>query len=148
LAFAANNPAAYLSLLVRKFYMFWNGVEAQNNLSIYFAGDFVPILRWLPLGWGLLAPLAIVGWATSRRGEHPLLLDLYWMAYLLGCLLFFASSEYRLPIAPVLMLYGARLIVECAVRARSGLQRGVVVRALLVVLVALPVNYGGRATNA
>lgn len=147
LAFAANNPAAYLSLLVRKFYMFWNGVEAQNNLSIYFAGDFVPILRWLPLGWGLLAPLAIVGWATSRRGERPLLLDLYWMAYLLGCLLFFASSEYRLPITPVLMLYGARLIVECAVRARSGLQRGVVVRALLVVLVALPVNYRDAAAE-
>ena len=63
LRFAVENPLAYLALQGRKLYMFWNGVEAQNNLSLYLARDFVPLLRWCVLGWGLVAPLAVVGWA-------------------------------------------------------------------------------------
>ena len=39
LRFAVENPLAYLALQGRKLYMFWNGDEAQNNLSLYLARD-------------------------------------------------------------------------------------------------------------
>ena len=138
LRFAVENPLAYLVLQGRKLYMFWNGVEAQNNLSLYLARDFVPLLRWCVLGWGLVAPLAVVGWATSRRSS---LLDLYLASYLAACLLFFTSSEYRLPVVPVILLYAACWIVNATAWATGGAHRRLLGSCLLVALVALPINY-------
>ena len=138
LRFAVENPLAYLALQGRKLYMFWNGVEAQNNLSLYLARDFVPLLRWCVLGWGLVAPLAVVGWATSRRSP---LLDLYLASYLAACLLFFTSSEYRLPVVPVILLYAACWLANAASWATNGAHRRLLGSCLLVALVALPINY-------
>ncbi len=138
LRFVAENPLAYLALQGRKLYMFWNGVEAQNNLSLYLARDWVPLLRWCVLGWGLVAPLAVAGWAASRRSG---LLDLYLASYLAACLLFFTSSEYRLPVVPVLLLYAACWTAKAAAWALGGARRRLLKSALLVALVALPVNY-------
>ena len=139
LRFVAENPLAYLALQGRKLYMFWNGVEAQNNLSLYLARDLVPLLRWCVLGWGLVAPLAIAGWAASRRSG---LLDLYLASYLAACLLFFTSSEYRLPVVPVLLLYAACWAANAAAWvAESGARRRLLKSGLLGALVALPINY-------
>ena len=138
LRFVAENPLAYLALQGRKLYMFWNGVEAQNNLSLYLARDFVPLLRWCVLGWGLVAPLAVAGWAASRRS---VLLDLYLASYLAACLLFFTSSEYRLPVVPVVLLYAACWMDHAATWARGGARRRLLRSGLLVALVALPINY-------
>ena len=138
LRFVAENPLAYLALQGRKLYMFWNGVEAQNNLSLYLARDFVPLLRWCVLGWGLVAPLAVAGWAASRRS---VLLDLYLASYLAACLLFFTSSEYRLPVVPVVLLYAACWMDHVATWARGGARRRLLRSGLLVALVALPINY-------
>ena len=138
LRFAVENPLAYLALQGRKLYMFWNGVEAQNNLSLYLARDFVPLLRWCVLGWGLVAPLAVAGWATSRRSS---LLDLYLVSYLAACLLFFTSSEYRLPVVPVILLYAACWMAKAAAWAKGGAHRRLLGSCLLVALVALPINY-------
>lgn len=138
LRFVAENPLAYLALQGRKLYMFWNGVEAQNNLSLYLARDWVPLLRWCVLGWGLVAPLAVAGWAASRRSG---LLDLYLASYLAACLLFFTSSEYRLPVVPVLLLYAACWTAKAAAWVLGGARRRLLKSALLVALVALPINY-------
>ena len=138
LRFAVENPRAYLALQGRKLYMFWNRVEAQNNLSLYLARDFVPLLRWFVLGWGLVAPLALAGWVTSRRST---LLDLYLASYLAACLLFFTSSEYRLPVVPVILLYAACWIANAAAWATDGARRRLMGSCLLVALVALPINY-------
>lgn len=141
LRFVWDNPQAYFRLLGRKLYMFWNGVEAQNNLSIYLAQDFVPLLRWLFLGWGVLAPLALVKWVLTGRQQRIAILDLYFLAYLAGCLLFFVSSEYRLPVVPVLLLYAAHWLIDFAAKAASGAYRPLLNSALLVCLVGLPINY-------
>ena len=138
LRFAVENPLAYLALQGRKLYMFWNAVEAQNNLSLYLARDFVPLLRWCVLGWWLVAPLAVVGWIAGPRSS---LLDLYLATYLAACLLFFTSSEYRLPVVPVLLLYAACLLSKAADWASGGAYRRLLGAGLLVVLVALPINY-------
>ncbi len=138
LRFAVENPRAYLALQGRKLYMFWNGVEAQNNLSLYLARDFVPLLRWCVLGWGLVAPLAVAGWVTCRRAG---LLDLYLASYLAACLLFFTSSEYRLPVVPVILFYAAGWIANAAAWATGGAYRRLMGSCLLVALVALPINY-------
>lgn len=107
--FAVENAGEYLRLCGRKIALFWNGVEAQNNLSYYFAADWVPPLGFLP-GWGVLAPLGMAAWAVWARRREPVL-ELYVLAYLAGCTIFFVSSEYRLPVVPVLALWAGSGLV-------------------------------------
>ena len=141
MGYAWENPLAYLQLLGRKFYMFWNSVEAQNNLSIYMAQDFVPLLRWLFIGWWILVPMAVANWILSARGDRAGLLDLYLLVYLAGCMVFFVSSEYRLPAVTVILLYAARWLWAGANCIARGIYRPLVWSVLLAVVVAIPVNY-------
>jgi Tfp pilus assembly protein PilF/4-amino-4-deoxy-L-arabinose transferase-like glycosyltransferase len=140
LTYIYSQPFDYALLLGRKLYMFANRVESQNNLSFYFARDFAPLLHVAVVGWWLLAPLAAGAWccAGTRRDA---LLDLYFASYLLACLAFFVSSEYRLPVVPVLALYSGRFIVECFAWFKRGVPRAVLKRLLLVAFFAVPVNY-------
>lgn len=108
LRFIRGQPGEYLRLLGRKCYLFWNDVESQNNLSYYLARDWVPLLRCCALDWGLVAPLALAAWGALFNNRRETLFEWYTAAYLLGCLLFFVSSEYRLPVVPVLLLWAGR----------------------------------------
>ena len=141
LSYAWENPAAYLQLLGRKFYMFWNSVEAQNNLSMYLAQDFVPLLRWVFIGWWILAPMAIANWILSTKGDRAVLLDLYLLAHMVGCMIFFVSSEYRLPVVTVVLLYAARWLWAGVQSIASGNYRPLVWSVVLAAVIAIPVNY-------
>ena len=140
LRFAVEQPWDYLRLLIRKGYLFCNGVEAQNNLSIYFAKDLIPLLRWCFVDWGLLAPLAAAGWIWLWRSRSTVL-DLYVAAYFVGCLIFFVSSEYRLPVVPVICLYAARLIIAAISFLTAENYRNFGKVMMLSLLLALPINY-------
>lgn len=146
LRFITDQPLAYLQLIGRKLYMFCNGVEAQNNLSIYLARDFVPLLRWCVIGWGVLTPFAVGNWLLDKRGRCSLL-DLYLITYLAGCLLFFVSSEYRLPVVPILCLYAARWILAARDMFARRHYRPLIKSSLLVAVVALPINYRDLAAE-
>lgn len=119
LDFIRVQPVQYLAVLGRKFFLFWNEVESQNNLSYYFAQEWVPFLRLTP-HWGWVAPLALAAWGVWGRKRRETLLELYCLAYLVGCLLFFVSSEYRLPLVPVLLLWVAQGVSE----GQRALERG------------------------
>ena len=70
LSFIVESPADYIHLILRKAYLFFNGVESQNNLSFYFAQDFSPILSWAFIGWWFICPLGIAGWFISSRSGN------------------------------------------------------------------------------
>jgi len=146
LRFVREQPAAYLRLVGRKLFMFWNRVESQNNLSFYFAADFVPLLGLLPVHWGVAAPLGLVGLLFYRRRE-ALLLDLCLAAYLAGCLLFFVSSEYRLPVVPVLLLYAGQTLTCSAAAVRGGRWRSLVLPAAVALVLAVPVHHEDAVTT-
>jgi tetratricopeptide (TPR) repeat protein len=136
-----SHPKNYAKLQINKLYLFWNRTEAPNNLSYYFAHDFAPILNFLVIGWGIIAPLGIVGlwrWAGTHR---PDLLYFYTMAYFLACFIFFVTAEYRLPVAPVLMLGAAYLIYDCFTQWQKGHKAYLIKPAVIVLLLAIPVNY-------
>ncbi|MFT7691425.1 MAG: 4-amino-4-deoxy-L-arabinose transferase-like glycosyltransferase/TolA-binding protein [Candidatus Latescibacterota bacterium] len=141
LSFILSEPLAYVSLLARKLYMFANRVEAQNNLSYYFARDFIPLLHGMLIGWWLLAPVAVGAWVFARKSRRCLLLDLYFASYLLACLVFFVSSEYRLPLVPVLALYSGSFVVDCLNWSRRDGSKILAQRIALITLLAIPVNY-------
>jgi 4-amino-4-deoxy-L-arabinose transferase-like glycosyltransferase len=90
-----NSPGAYLALLGKKAFYFWNRAEFANNISIYFGKEHSPFLRFNPIGFWLIGPIGLaglvlmvrnLGWLKSRTA-------CFWLAaYFLGGLIFFISS--------------------------------------------------------
>jgi Tfp pilus assembly protein PilF len=112
MAYALSHPLDEARLAALKFYYFWNRTESATNLSYYFARDFSGWLRRLPLDFGWIAPLGLVGIVLQRRRwrEHALL-HMGWVTGLMTALLFFVSAEYRVIALPALFVFGASVPV-------------------------------------
>jgi tetratricopeptide (TPR) repeat protein len=120
-----EHPWAELKLLARKFYFFWNRTESPTNLSYYFARDHSALLRGLPIHFGIIAPLGLLGVVLARRGwRRQLLFYLYGAVYLATALVFFVSAEYRMPILPVLIIYASFATVQLGLGLGEFFSRG------------------------
>src|SRR5262249_52352131 len=65
--FVREEPGAWAALLVRKAKLFFGSYEVPDNLDYYESKRASPLLR-LPLpGFGLVAPLALVGFGLLAR---------------------------------------------------------------------------------
>jgi len=112
LKYIVENPLADLLLTLKKIYFFWNTTEPPTNLNYYFAKDYSSLLRWLPLSFGIIAPLSILGiYFSFKHWRKYILLYIYIFVYLFTCLVFFVSSEYRLPAVPVLIIFTSFTII-------------------------------------
>ncbi|MGD8393877.1 MAG: tetratricopeptide repeat protein [Candidatus Eiseniibacteriota bacterium] len=136
----AADPLAWLQLEARKLWLVLHPVEAQNNLSLYVVRDWVPLLRWNPFGFRLLAPLGIAGlvlhWRRRRRLAVPLA---FAAAHVVAMLVFFVSSEYRLPLVLVLLPAAGAALAAAIQRWRGRVVpagRAAVVAAVVVVVAA------------
>ncbi len=110
-----------LHQLWAKFLAVWHWYEIPNNANFYFYGIHAPVLRWAPLRFVAVAPLAIVGLAASWR-RWPLTWPLLVMlaSSLAPLVVFGTMSRYRLSLVPVLVIFAAfaavRLVEWAAVR--------------------------------
>lgn len=102
----ANRPLNWLILLGKKTLLTIQNAEFANNLSIRAVSWFSPIVKALPLRWGILFPLAAVTWILFWRGRVATYLWLYVATYVFTGVIFFTASEYRLPLI-LLMLPAA-----------------------------------------
>jgi 4-amino-4-deoxy-L-arabinose transferase-like glycosyltransferase len=143
--YVAEHPGAWLALELRKLGLFLNAHEVWNNRSIALSREFSWVLR-LPLpGFGIVAPLGLLGAGLALRRWRPLL-PLYAMfgVYLSAALIFFVLSRYRLPAVPILMIFGAyaltRIIDTVRARQLSRLAAMAATLAALVVLTNLPLR--------
>lgn len=117
-AWITSRPGAAIAVLGRKLFFWLNRVEAPTNLSFHFARDHAPLLR-VPVGFGVLAPLGLLGLALFR-GRRLAPVHAYLLACLATCLVFFVSSEYRLPVVPVLAVFAVQAARWLAARWREG----------------------------
>lgn len=106
--FITEHPGASLRLLYRKFLAFWHTIELPSDINFYMARDYAPILSAIPLTFGIIAPLAVLG-IVLYRGRSPVHVLLLCLAgtNLLASLIFFNSSRYRLPVVPIFIIYAA-----------------------------------------
>jgi 4-amino-4-deoxy-L-arabinose transferase-like glycosyltransferase len=109
LRFAISQPGPWLGLTLHKFRLFWNRVELADNQPIrFFAVRYAPIVRLLPIGIGLIAPLGMLGFLLAlREWRHSFPLWGYTAACALAVIPFFVTTRFKLPVVPMLIVLSA-----------------------------------------
>lgn len=124
-----QHPAEALAHFAWKLRLTYCAWELGNNTDPrFFARRFGPVTRFLPLGFGLLAPLGLVGFLLITRSAWRLFpLWLFLPAQTAAVVLFFSNARFRLPLVPVLCVLGAHVLVCAwqAWRARAWPQLGI-----------------------
>jgi tetratricopeptide (TPR) repeat protein len=142
LEFVAGQPALALRQFLWKLRLFWTDWELGNNSDErFFALRFGPILRWLPLGFGVLAPLSLIGLAlTSRRAARDLPLWAFVPVYMLSVVAFFVCSRFRVPVLPVLCVFAAYACIRSAELLRAKKFAALIGIALAFLILAIGVR--------
>ena len=120
LDFIVDQPLAYLHLLYRKFRLFWHAFEIPVSVDIYFYEAHSRLSYLNLFGFGLVAPLALVGlvWNWNRWHQCGLLYG-FGLSYLVSGLLFTVCARYRLPAVPFLMLFAAEALRQGALSLKG-----------------------------
>ena len=142
LAYVAQHPLAALRLLGRKILLLVNHAEIPNVLDFGFFRSQFAALRMFPAGFWLVGPLGLVGagLAIARRDRRTLAPALFLVLYGASVALLFVCDRFRLPAAPVLILFAADTLVALYDGLRE--RRWALVRPLLAGLVPLAVITG------
>jgi len=113
-------PGEWLRLMGRKIGMFWTGHEFARNLDPYAMrghSRLLSVLMWdrgIAFPLGVLLPAAILGilFSLSRMRPESGLLLLFALASFWSVVLFFITSRYRIPLVPVLLLFGSQALIK------------------------------------
>lgn len=111
LAWAAAEPRAFATLLLRKALLSVGGLDYADNFSYTFERErFLPLLHLFAVPWALLLGLLLLALVLPGRrpGLGPVLA--LFAANQLVCLVFYYSTRYRLPSVPWAALGGALLL--------------------------------------
>jgi tetratricopeptide (TPR) repeat protein len=139
-----TEPADWLGLIGKKWLMVWNAreIEDSDDFYIYQQWSWVLAVVGSLNHFGVLAPLAAVGlWLTRNRWR-----DLWWLyavtfALALGIALFYVFGRYRLPLVPVLALFGGAGIVTFAIFYQQRAWRELMIAAGLMATTTVVVNW-------
>jgi 4-amino-4-deoxy-L-arabinose transferase-like glycosyltransferase len=112
-------PESWRALLRAKAGVLWNAYEVPDNLDYYMYAKWAPVLR-LPIpGFGLVAPLGLLGTILAwRRQGWPRLLLLFLLVYASSVILFFVFSRFRMAMMPALYIFAGYAVAELAERFR------------------------------
>ena len=99
----SKNPMAWVKLLFRKIFLFFNAFEIPQVDNLYFLGRYLPLLD-TPLAHisRMFWPLALFGLLVllfSPRRRTGLLL--IFIGYALSVIFFFVTARHRLPVMPL-----------------------------------------------
>lgn len=111
LHFIKSNPAKALKLLGKKAVMFWNRFEIPDNYNYYYYREKASVLCVLFVGFGLVAPLGLLGLFLARKNPGTLLFGIFVLGYMASIIPFHLASRYRLPIVGPLIVFAAYSLV-------------------------------------
>ena len=101
---------SWVRLMVKKWFLIWNAVEASDTESQYAYSDFSFLLKGLGyfLHFGTIFPLSILGfWASWEHRSRLWLLYLLLIVYAIGITPFFVFARYRQAMIAVLTMFAA-----------------------------------------
>lgn len=134
--FIRQKPREWFDLTCRKAGYFFNRAEFTNNQPIrFFAERFGPIVRLLPIGFGVIAPLSLLGlFLCLKRFRRTFPLWGFCLVYTASIIAFFICTRFKMPAVPVLIILACGavqwLVTTCTQRRWQ--------RASLAVLVLIP----------
>ncbi len=122
----AARPGTWLLAETRKLFLLASRYEAPDNSMPSFGEPVVGLLRWTPVRYGSVLPLACGGlalaWRRRARGAAAggrTALALLLAAYAASLLLFVVTSRFRLPLAPLLIVTAGYLLGELPALLRA-----------------------------
>jgi 4-amino-4-deoxy-L-arabinose transferase-like glycosyltransferase len=119
----AEHPGAWLRLIWLKLRVYWGAYEVPDNLDYYLYRERAPVLRLALPGFGLLAPLGLLGAGLAWRFRGwPRLLVLLVVVYSASVILFFVFSRFRMAMVPAMYVLAAHAAVETWRSVRGSLQ--------------------------
>jgi len=118
LSFISENPVRVAKLTLKKALLFWGPREVGHNKEVAYERRFSRVLGRIPGRFPLLLALGLLGFgwlALERKRDHDaqrrwtlsVLVVLVIASYFLSVVPFFAAARYRVPILPLLLLFGA-----------------------------------------
>jgi 4-amino-4-deoxy-L-arabinose transferase-like glycosyltransferase len=111
LKFISSHPLKYLSLLIRKIFLFINTFEISDNNNYYFFKKFSSILSLPFFSTLFVIPLGLFGLlVASRYFKKIYMISIPLFFYVLSVILFFINSRYRMPVIPQFIILAAAAI--------------------------------------
>jgi 4-amino-4-deoxy-L-arabinose transferase-like glycosyltransferase len=136
LAHIVAQPAFAARAFGRKLVLFWNDFEISDNQDQYLLERFSWALRLPLLGFGVMAPLAVLGMVAGWGRNRGVRLLAGFVAVYCGSLVaFFLFSRYRLPVMLALIPLAAVGVTDAVARVRA--RRGILSAAAVVGAAAL-----------
>lgn len=137
LEFIRRQPERFVQLTLRKARAFFNAHELPLNVDFYLLRDISHSLKITFVPLGVLLPLGLVGMGLAlRKWRTHWVFLLYFVTYAASVILFFIAARYRLPVVPVLMLYGG-FAVKAALESLGRPGRFLAIAGALVLLLLL-----------
>jgi hypothetical protein len=139
--FVLHNPGRAVLLLFRKARLCLNAVEIGINDNYYFARRYSRALRAAFLGFGLIAPVGLVGLVClGRRWRKHLLLIVLFVSQFAAFTMTFVLGRYRLTLAAVLIVFASLQLCRWASQLRARQYRRVLPSLVALAAFALIVN--------
>lgn len=106
--FIRDEPLRWLTLMLKKFWLFWNWYEVPDNQNFYFFRQYSSVLG-LPLpNFRFVAALGLTGMLLCLpRWRRVLLLYLVVLLYSATVIAFYVFARYRLPVVPGLIVFAS-----------------------------------------
>ncbi|MEE3228337.1 MAG: glycosyltransferase family 39 protein, partial [Chloroflexota bacterium] len=112
------NPQRWSGLMARKTALYWGNLEIPNNVDFYREGTNIsPLLRYLPIRFGVLVALAFTGIQFVMPHRHMYRPGKWLLLSMIGILfittvMFHVVSRFRVPIYGPLILLSAFALTE------------------------------------
>ena len=112
------NPQRWSGLMARKTALYWGNLEIPNNVDFYREGTSIsPLLRYLPIRFGVLVVLAFTGIQFVMPHRHMYRPGKWLLLSMIGILfittvMFHVVSRFRVPIYGPLILFSAFALTE------------------------------------
>jgi 4-amino-4-deoxy-L-arabinose transferase-like glycosyltransferase len=135
---ASQTFSGYADLLWGKWRAAWHWYEIPNNENLYYSERLVPVLRWLPLNFGVIAPFALIGIVLSwgrRRETWPLFALL--LVALVPLLSFYVLGRFRILLIATAIPFAASTLVDAWRRLSRGSHAQIVMIAATVVVLGV-----------
>lgn len=120
----ADDPGAWIQLMVKKAALFWNNYEIPVNFDYGFLKKNLVSPHFAFIPFAAVAVLGLLGAYLALRRRRDAARGTGWLlliggGYFLGTILFFISARYRVAVVPYTILFAAFVVERSAAFIRE-----------------------------